>query len=677
MRAAHQLRCFPIRRDELADELQPETPQQFHRLLCDGIRSAKRRVQLATLYIGTGGTDGGNGNSGNGDDKVGGSDTGSSSSSTSSLRNTMTEEQELLDAIRSACVDATGNDEGSNPDKKKVQILMDQSRGLRPVKVKGKNKKNGATTTTTTSSAQACWEAMTTTDDDDSNSNNNSNAQLYLLPIVTHPLLNSVLRSPVNEIVGVFHVKLYLWDDHLVISGANLSREYFTTRIDRYLHIRQQQQQQQQPPSRLQSTPTSDNSGCSGGGEEEPPENIVELYSQLIDALCEYAAEPYTGNPAESISSSDNRAIGRSRQRRKEKKQLLHDKLLHLFTTTADDSAAIEDSCLTGVERAYREQGTSSSSSPTPIVAYAVPTFHAPWHYFVADSITDAAAATLTRRWRSSTLLRQDTAVWRSLFREADAIHREQQQLLLLGKSGGQNGAPRAAISTKIASAYLNPTPCFLRRKSPRHWRLESAGGDIVTTTFLTAARESHGFYSKRTTKKKNMKDYIPILYEYAAQRISKDGTRSSNNNHRYGNPRHEVVYYRRPDWTFHAKGLWMGLRQYYHPQQQSQRTDNVDSDVDEEVLLWTFGSGNFGYRSAYHDMETHLLMFLPPGSPLAAKADEEWNNVLCSDAYASDVPVVPEQRTVDRFFDAAATAGSISRPWWIKAVYPLVKSFF
>ncbi|KAJ2394526.1 CDP-diacylglycerol--glycerol-3-phosphate 3-phosphatidyltransferase [Coemansia sp. RSA 2559] len=41
-----------------------------------------------------------------------------------------------------------------------------------------------------------------------------------------------------NETFGLQHIKVYLFDDDVVISGANLSRDYFTNRQDRYMRFR-------------------------------------------------------------------------------------------------------------------------------------------------------------------------------------------------------------------------------------------------------------------------------------------------------------------------------------------------------------------------------------------------------------------------------------------------------
>ncbi|KAJ1924719.1 CDP-diacylglycerol--glycerol-3-phosphate 3-phosphatidyltransferase [Tieghemiomyces parasiticus] len=38
-----------------------------------------------------------------------------------------------------------------------------------------------------------------------------------------------------NEVVGLMHIKAYVFDNDIVLSGANLSRDYFTNRQDRYV----------------------------------------------------------------------------------------------------------------------------------------------------------------------------------------------------------------------------------------------------------------------------------------------------------------------------------------------------------------------------------------------------------------------------------------------------------
>jgi CDP-diacylglycerol---glycerol-3-phosphate 3-phosphatidyltransferase len=115
-------------------------------------------------------------------------------------------------------------------------------------------------------------------------------------------------------------------DDDVILSGANLSREYFTTRIDRYLHLRQP--------------------------------DLVQFYSSLVRVLCQHGAVRY-GPPAH-VDQGRGRfhsghwvaSIARRRQ--------LQAALVELFTTK-DPPSILYD--------------------PRDIVAYAIPTFQAPKLY--------------------------------------------------------------------------------------------------------------------------------------------------------------------------------------------------------------------------------------------------------------------------------------------------------
>ena len=49
--------------------------------------------------------------------------------------------------------------------------------------------------------------------------------------------LKRMLPSKMNEMVGLQHCKVYMFDDTLIMSGANLSGDYFTNRQDRYVVI--------------------------------------------------------------------------------------------------------------------------------------------------------------------------------------------------------------------------------------------------------------------------------------------------------------------------------------------------------------------------------------------------------------------------------------------------------
>ncbi|TMW69625.1 hypothetical protein Poli38472_001781 [Pythium oligandrum] len=64
------------------------------------------------------------------------------------------------------------------------------------------------------------------------------NFELYLYKVPQLRGLKASLPPPFNETIGVSHAKVYLVDDTLILSGANLSEDYFTNRQDRYVQMR-------------------------------------------------------------------------------------------------------------------------------------------------------------------------------------------------------------------------------------------------------------------------------------------------------------------------------------------------------------------------------------------------------------------------------------------------------
>lgn len=65
----------------------------------------------------------------------------------------------------------------------------------------------------------------------------NCTVSLYHTPVL-RGLLKKYMPNRWNEIIGLQHMKLYIFDDTLIISGANLSSDYFTNRQDRYFLIK-------------------------------------------------------------------------------------------------------------------------------------------------------------------------------------------------------------------------------------------------------------------------------------------------------------------------------------------------------------------------------------------------------------------------------------------------------
>ena len=93
--------------------------------------------------------------------------------------------------------------------------------------------------------------------DDDNDRGNRGRSGVFLFP-VNDERLRRILPSPLDEVAGVFHMKAYIVNNKMVLSGANLSKEYFDDRLDRYMLF------------------------TNGGG------GLVDFYAGLCNTLCGY-----------------------------------------------------------------------------------------------------------------------------------------------------------------------------------------------------------------------------------------------------------------------------------------------------------------------------------------------------------------------------------------------------
>ncbi|XP_019745090.1 CDP-diacylglycerol--glycerol-3-phosphate 3-phosphatidyltransferase, mitochondrial-like, partial [Hippocampus comes] len=147
------------------------SPDQFYQTLKARVRTAKRRVVLASLYLGTGQL-----------------------------------EQDLVDCMQEAL---ESSQENNHAPELKVSVLLDYTRGSR-------GQVNSRTM------LLPLLRRFTS----------QMRVSLYHTPDL-RGLLRLLMPQRFNETIGVQHIKVYLFDDSFIISGANLRDSYFTNRQDR------------------------------------------------------------------------------------------------------------------------------------------------------------------------------------------------------------------------------------------------------------------------------------------------------------------------------------------------------------------------------------------------------------------------------------------------------------
>uniref|UniRef100_A0AC11EH61 Phosphatidylglycerophosphate synthase 1 n=1 Tax=Ovis aries TaxID=9940 RepID=A0AC11EH61_SHEEP len=140
-------------------------------------------------------------------------------------------------------------------------------------------------------------------------------------------LLRLLIPERFNETIGLQHIKVYLFDNNVILSGANLSDSYFTNRQDRYVFL------------------------------QDCPE-IADFFTELVDAvgdvslqlqgddsvqMVEGMVHPYKGDRAAYCKAANKRVMdvinsARTRQ------QMLHAQTFHSDSLlTQEDAAAAGD----------------------------------------------------------------------------------------------------------------------------------------------------------------------------------------------------------------------------------------------------------------------------------------------------------------------------------------------
>eukprot|EP01133_Synstelium_polycarpum_P000453 gene453-541_t len=153
-------------------------PSDFYNHLLEGIKKATKRITFASLYLGTG--------------KM---------------------EKALVDEMIRSC---------EKSPELKIHILLDGLRGSR-------ESPSDSDPKIRVSSATMLLPLLTQFPD-------RVTISMYHTPDL-NGILKKVLPPRVNETIGVNHIKTYVFDNDLLLSGANLSKDYFTNRQDRYSYI--------------------------------------------------------------------------------------------------------------------------------------------------------------------------------------------------------------------------------------------------------------------------------------------------------------------------------------------------------------------------------------------------------------------------------------------------------
>ncbi|KAI8339350.1 hypothetical protein BC941DRAFT_420238 [Chlamydoabsidia padenii] len=292
-------------------------------------------------------------------------------------------------------------------------------------------------------------------------------------------VLKKTLPPRFNESIGLMHLKVYGFDDTVMLSGANLSTDYFTNRQDRYILFHDQQ--------------------------------LTHYYQDLLKVVGSFSYR-LTRNGQLIMSDSTADPVRHSRlfkQQARERLLTFIDKYInknndHVHGSDDDDTVVL------------------------PVIQMG------PFG------------------------IRQDEKLTLTLL---DIAHRQ----------GVTNSDNRQLWWTiHLTSGYFNFTDRY------KQFILNTR----AKFKFLTASPEANGFFNS-----KGVSRFLPPAYTFIERQFYRQVVKAK---------KQEMIgieEYKRPGWTYHAKGLWVNFTNKSWPS------------------LTMVGSPNFGHRSSQRDLEAQALV--------------------------------------------------------------------
>ena len=107
-----------------------------------------------------------------------------------------------------------------------------------------------------------------------------------------------------------------------------------------------------------------------------------------------------------------------------------------------------------------------------------------------------------------------------------------------------------------------------------------------------------------------------------------------------------DIIYWHRPSWTFHAKGIWISNSSI----EAQIKSKSIYQFHPESLKATVLGSSNFGQRSESLDVESNVIFMFPKVGKSATIAQnsftKDWNHLI---RYANPNHKTPDASMVVR----------------------------
>ena len=423
------------------------------------------------------------------------------------------------------------------------------------------------------------------------------------------------LPIPLKEVLGVYHCKFCVFDDSAILTGANLSNEYFVSRQDRYLYF----------PS------YGSVSSASGTGCRSNLVSFLDSFTSIVARHC-HELQPTKGNCTSAKIYEEDGVTVRNYSESPDGQGWL------LLEPLASDACTLKEELdrLSNTSNDNKAIGKDGLASPhtiaLPLIQHSVVGITQESQYlsklssssilssFVSQSIATKGLVSATT-WKPSSLT-VGVATPYSSFRPVFA-----QQLVCLANTGIGAATGRLGLrGTDEDSQHQHQL-----QESEESEESQESGVRVCVTVPDTSA---HGFGSAS-----GLKSHIPSMHRLLLDDAIEQGIESMQlEQRRQEQQQRQHVYcsidtdrtsysviapfinlYRRADWTYHSKGIWLVPTIAAAPTPYRGSGEGSSSGDGGGIYAASYiGSSNFGERSWSRDFE--LGFFLSTHDPQFAR---------------------------------------------------------
>lgn len=527
-RSSNLSRLFPCSRvlKIKSDNVRPIlTPSEFYLEVKNQIRSARNQLSISALYIGTGEM-----------------------------------EAELINDIAEAC---------SSSKNLKVQLLFDHSRCLRKVRkselkiknskiLSGNQRQEKTKYETAVDLLIPLLEAYP----------NQISLCLFESPLLANSWWKDLLPSPLNEIVTVLHLKGIVSDGNVLLTGANLSNDYFVDRQDRYVLF-------------------------------ENSSKLAIFYHALIFCVSQSSMSVHL---SKNIQEETGKYIVKKKRRSFENLK----ESIKLLLSSEDifeviKSKSLNINCMQNIEQIANSDSTSrltDMKESDANVCYVSPTIQ----FYPLNITNDEESLEKLLSFKPQYNFYLTTAYLN----------------------------PTRSFFFRLINERIIKASCWFNGSTPNVSGANTSsrfGLGLGNISIVSSSYACHGFSGT-----KGLKSLVPLTYSYIGQLIhekfeihiqpnlengkvqdvSSSTGKGLNNSelqsyrdreNELTNNKFRLLEYHRKGWTFHSKGIWI------YPSLDNSLISPINHKNDLEMMT-AFGSSNFNVRSARRDFESNVILY-------------------------------------------------------------------